>query len=66
VLFADEPTGNLDHATGVHIVELLAQLNRDANTTVIIVTHDAELAARAQRIIRLSDGLVVEDRVRAA
>src|SRR6478672_8017509 len=66
VLFADEPTGNLDHATGVHIVELLEQLNRDANTTVIIVTHDAELAARARRIIRLSDGLVVEDRVRAA
>jgi predicted ABC-type transport system involved in lysophospholipase L1 biosynthesis ATPase subunit len=41
-------------------------LNRDANTTVIIVTHDAELAARARRVIRLSDGLVVEDRVRAA
>jgi putative ABC transport system ATP-binding protein len=66
VLFADEPTGNLDHATGVRIVELLEQLNRDANTTVIIVTHDAELAARARRVIRLSDGLVVEDRVRAA
>ena len=60
------PPGNLDHATGVRIVELLEQLNRDANTTVIIVTHDAELAARARRIIRLSDGLVVEDRVRPA
>jgi len=66
VLFADEPTGNLDHATGVRIVELLEQLNRDANTTVIIVTHDVEVAARARRVIRLSDGLVVEDRVRAA
>jgi len=66
VLFADEPTGNLDHATGVRIIELLEQLNRDANTTVIIVTHDTELAARARRVIRLSDGLVVEDRVRAA
>jgi putative ABC transport system ATP-binding protein len=66
VLFADEPTGNLDHATGVRIVELLEQLNRDANTTVVIVTHDAELAGRARRVIRLSDGLVVEDRVRAA
>src|SRR3954464_1925133 len=66
ILFADEPTGNLDHATGVRIVELLEQLNRDANTTVIIVTHDAELAARARRVIRLSDGVVVEDSVRAA
>ena len=66
VLFADEPTGNLDHDTGVRIVELLEQLNRDAKTTVIIVTHDLELAARARRMIRLSDGLVVEDRVRAA
>jgi putative ABC transport system ATP-binding protein len=66
VLFADEPTGNLDHGTGVRIVELLEQLNRDANTTVIIVTHDTELAARARRVIRLSDGLVVEDSVRAA
>jgi len=61
VLFADEPTGNLDHATGVRIVELLEQLNRDQNTTVIIVTHDTELASRARRIIRLADGLVVED-----
>jgi putative ABC transport system ATP-binding protein len=66
VLFADEPTGNLDHETGVRIVELLEQLNRDANTTVIIVTHDTELASRARRVIRLADGLVVEDRVRAA
>jgi putative ABC transport system ATP-binding protein len=66
VLFADEPTGNLDHATGVRIVDLLEQLNRDASTTVIIVTHDAELAARARRVIRLNDGLVIEDSVRAA
>jgi putative ABC transport system ATP-binding protein len=64
VLFADEPTGNLDHATGVRIVELLEQLNRDQNTTVIIVTHDTELASRARRMIRLADGLVVEDTAR--
>ena len=66
VLFADEPTGNLDQTTGLRIVELLEELNRDAGTTVIIVTHDSELAGHARRIIRLSDGLVVEDRERAA
>jgi putative ABC transport system ATP-binding protein len=62
VLFADEPTGNLDQTTGLRIVELLEELNRDAGTTVVIVTHDTELASHARRIIRLSDGLVVEDR----
>jgi len=66
VLFADEPTGNLDQATGLRIVELLEELNRDAGTTVVIVTHDTELASHARRIIRLSDGLVVEDRERSA
>ena len=66
VLFADEPTGNLDQTTGLRIVELLEELNRDAGTTVVIVTHDADLAAHARRIIRLSDGLVVEDSERAA
>jgi putative ABC transport system ATP-binding protein len=66
VLFADEPTGNLDQATGLRIVELLEELNRDAGTTVVIVTHDMGLASHARRIIRLSDGLVVEDRERSA
>jgi putative ABC transport system ATP-binding protein len=61
ILFADEPTGNLDSDTGSRIVELLESLNRESNSTVVLVTHDASLAARAQRIIRLSDGSVVSD-----
>jgi putative ABC transport system ATP-binding protein len=61
ILFADEPTGNLDSDTGARIVELLESLNRESNTTVILVTHDLALASRAQRIIRLSDGRVISD-----
>jgi putative ABC transport system ATP-binding protein len=61
LLFADEPTGNLDSETGAHIVELLEALNREARTTIVLVTHDLNLARRAQRIIRLADGVVVND-----
>jgi putative ABC transport system ATP-binding protein len=61
ILFADEPTGNLDSDTGSRIVELLESLNRESATTIILVTHDLTLASRAQRIIRLSDGRVVSD-----
>jgi putative ABC transport system ATP-binding protein len=61
ILFADEPTGNLDAGTGARIVELLESLNRESGTTVILVTHDRGLASRAGRVIRLADGLVVED-----
>lgn len=61
LLFADEPTGNLDSDTGAHIVELLETLNRESGTTIILVTHDLVLAHRAQRIIRLADGAVVSD-----
>jgi putative ABC transport system ATP-binding protein len=61
ILFADEPTGNLDSDTGARIVELLEALNRESATTIVLVTHDLTLAARAQRIIRLSDGRVVSD-----
>jgi len=61
LLFADEPTGNLDAASGTRIVELLEELNRESGTTVVIVTHDAGLAQRAGRIIRLRDGLVISD-----
>jgi len=62
ILFADEPTGNLDGATGDKIVALLDQLNRESGATVVIVTHDLTLAEHAQRVIRLRDGLVIEDR----
>jgi putative ABC transport system ATP-binding protein len=66
VLFADEPTGNLDSATGDRIIELLEELNRESGTTIVLVTHDTALASRAKRIIRLSDGAVVDDRELAA
>jgi putative ABC transport system ATP-binding protein len=61
LLFADEPTGNLDSETGARIVELLETLNRESGTTIVLVTHDLGLARRAQRIIRLADGVVVSD-----
>src|ERR687886_2740271 len=61
ILFADEPTGNLDTETGARIVELLESLNRESGATVVLVTHDQALAARAQRVIRLSDGAIVGD-----
>jgi putative ABC transport system ATP-binding protein len=61
LLFADEPTGNLDSETGARIVELLETLNRESRTTIVLVTHDLALARRAQRIIRLADGVVVSD-----
>lgn len=66
LLFADEPTGNLDAATGQRIIELLESLNRDAGTTIVLVTHDTSLAVRTQRIIRLRDGLVTSDEAVAA
>ena len=60
-MFADEPTGNLDSDTGARIVELLEALNRESKTTIILVTHDLNLANRTQRVIRLSDGRVISD-----
>ena len=59
VLFADEPTGNLDQRTGHHICDLLFALNRDHHTTLVLVTHDATLAARCDRRIELEAGRVV-------
>jgi putative ABC transport system ATP-binding protein len=61
VLFADEPTGNLDARTGAGIIDLMVELNRDLGTTLVLVTHDYELAGRARRTIRLADGRVVAD-----
>jgi len=61
VLFADEPTGNLDRHTGDRIADLLFSLNRDYATTLILVTHDEQLAARCDRRLRLREGLLVEE-----
>src|SRR5688500_14513500 len=61
ILFADEPTGNLDAATGARIVELLESLNRQDGATIVLVTHDTTLAARADRVLRMSDGRIVAD-----
>lgn len=61
ILFADEPTGNLDARTGQGIIALMEELNRESGTTLVLVTHDLELAARAHRTIRLADGTIVSD-----
>ena len=61
LLLADEPTGNLDTATGREIADLMFDLNHAHGTTLILVTHDGGLAARCHRQIRLADGCVVDD-----
>jgi putative ABC transport system ATP-binding protein len=61
VLFADEPTGNLDAATGARVIELMSELNREVGTTLVLVTHDQSLAGRAGRIVRLHDGALLSD-----
>jgi putative ABC transport system ATP-binding protein len=64
LLLADEPTGNLDSATGRQIIALLIELNRDYGSTMVLVTHDPDLAARADRVIMLQDGRVAADDLR--
>ncbi|MEP0132741.1 MAG: ABC transporter ATP-binding protein [Eudoraea sp.] len=59
ILFADEPTGNLDEETGEKVVRLLFELNKEAGTTLVIVTHDLDLAKRTQHILRLKGGKIV-------
>ena len=62
IILADEPTGNLDSKTGSQIIKLLKRINRERNTTIVVVTHDRELASQADRIILLKDGKVVGER----
>ncbi len=61
IIVADEPTGNLDTANGARIMDLLGNLNKDQGITLIVATHDAELARRAHRVVNLRDGLIVGD-----
>lgn len=60
VLFADEPTGNLDAVTGERIIELLFDLNKDVDTTLVLVTHDRALASRCQRVLTMDSGALVD------
>jgi putative ABC transport system ATP-binding protein len=61
ILFADEPTGSLDAETSEKIIELIFDLNKEAGTTLVLVTHDSELAAKTQRIVRIKGGRIVGD-----
>ena len=65
LLLADEPTGNLDAATGAAIIELMFSLNREVGTTLLLVTHDESLARRCQRLMRMQAGRLVEETVAA-
>lgn len=65
ILFADEPTGNLDSTTGTQVVDLLLALHRDYGTTLVLVTHDANLAASMQRVLSLRDGRLISDTLTA-
>ena len=64
-LFADEPTGNLDSATGVQVINLLLAMHRDFGTTLVLVTHDQDLAGRMQRVVALRDGRIESDQLTA-
>ncbi|MCL4153010.1 UNVERIFIED_CONTAM: hypothetical protein GTU68_054525 [Idotea baltica] len=61
ILFADEPTGNLDEETGEKVIQLLFELNKEAGTTLVIITHDLELANRTQQILRLKGGKIISN-----
>jgi putative ABC transport system ATP-binding protein len=66
ILLADEPTGNLDSASSVEIMKLLTELNREQARTIVLITHERDIAAFARRIVELHDGLIVTDERRAA
>ncbi|MGH9665408.1 MAG: ATP-binding cassette domain-containing protein, partial [Bryobacteraceae bacterium] len=61
ILLADEPTGNLDSQNGQHVLELLTALNRSQGATLVLVTHDRDLADRADRRVTMKDGLIEKD-----
>jgi len=61
LLFADEPTGNLDGVNAAHVAELMFELSAETGAALVLVTHDQALAARANRIVRLADGRVAEE-----
>jgi putative ABC transport system ATP-binding protein len=63
LLLADEPTGNLDHATGQRIIELMFELNREQGTTLMLVTHDRVLAARADLRLEIDEGRLINEEV---
>jgi putative ABC transport system ATP-binding protein len=66
LIFADEPTGNLDAATGAEIIELLFARRAETGATLLIITHDASLAARCERVLTMADGVIVSDTSGAA
>jgi len=66
ILLADEPTGNLDSATGRQVIDLLLSLNRDHGSTLVLVTHDPDLASCAERIVSLRDGRIESDEVKSS
>jgi len=66
ILFADEPTGNLDEETSERVVKMIFDLNEEMGTTLVLVTHDLELAQRTKRIIRLKGGKIVADKLNVA
>jgi putative ABC transport system ATP-binding protein len=60
LILADEPTGNLDSASGERVLEALEQMRRETGTTLVVVTHDPSVAARADRVLQLHDGQIVQ------